>query len=261
MCPNNHDIPSFTPMQLRPQNPRSASNPHALSRTILINLFTAVPESDRKFLAEVPVKCQNDIDIRFTGMRLNQHDLDVWDYVAELAQQHPGGTQCEFSDIDFLQRIGRGTGQADREWLRDVLKRLAVSQVFLTLGDDTYFGVFIQGAQRDIETGRYRMRVDSFLARAFASGEHTIAYWEQRARLRNNPLALWLHSRCTCSPGYSQSEISELWQLSAFPGDNEDRFRQNLMAALNDLKASGAIRAWSIRETLLRMDSGSDLDR
>ena len=57
------------------------------------------------------------IDILYTGPRLDQSDLDVWQGALHLARLAPLGNRIEFTEKSFLRLIGRG-GEARGTFFR-----------------------------------------------------------------------------------------------------------------------------------------------
>ena len=50
-------------------------------------LFAAIQSKDRQYLKGELLAVQQGIEIRFTGMQLDQSDLDVWEQALHLARQ------------------------------------------------------------------------------------------------------------------------------------------------------------------------------
>lgn len=88
-------------------------------------LFAAIQGKDRHYMKRELLAVQQGMEIRFTGMQLDQSDLDVWEQALHLARMHPLGTRCDFTAHAFLKALGRATGKKDHEWLKDVLPGLA----------------------------------------------------------------------------------------------------------------------------------------
>src|SRR2546430_5815497 len=70
--------------------------------------------------------------------------------------------------------------------------------------------------------------------------------WQQRRRLRRKPLALWLHAFYSTHAEPFPYSVAKLRELSGGQTAVIKRFRQNLRAALKQLKAAGAIQGYDI---------------
>jgi len=119
-------------------------------------LFAAVQGKNRAVFQRELLACQKGLQIRFTGIQLDQSDLDVWEQALHLARLHPLGTRCEFSVYSFLKALGRKTGKSEHEWLKNAFARLMGCGVELTdqQARRTYGGSLLE-FMRDDESGRY----------------------------------------------------------------------------------------------------------
>jgi len=66
-------------------------------------LFAAIQGKEREYIKGQLLASRDGIKIRFTGMQLDQSDLDVWEQAAELARSHPLGNVCYFSICSGLR--------------------------------------------------------------------------------------------------------------------------------------------------------------
>ncbi len=107
-------------------------------------LFAAIQGKDRQYMKRELLAVQQGMEIRFTGMQLDQSDLDVWEQALHLARMHPLGTLCEFTAHAFLKALGRSTGKPMHEWLKDVFHRLTACAVEIKQGPHVYVGSLIE---------------------------------------------------------------------------------------------------------------------
>jgi hypothetical protein len=156
-------------------------------------LFAAVQGKNRAVFQRELLACQKGLQIRFTGIQLDQSDLDVWEQALHLARLHPLGTRCEFSAYGFLKALGRKTGKSEHEWLKNSFARLMGCGVELTNQQErkTYGGSLLE-FMRDDESGRYVVIFNPKIL-TFYEGGWTAIDWQDRQLLRGKPLALWLH--------------------------------------------------------------------
>ena len=154
-------------------------------------LFAAIQGKEREYLKAALLCAQPGIEIRFTGMQLDQSDFDVWEQAIQLAAQHPLGNVCLFKIKAFLRELGRSNGKSDREWLKDVFRRLMASGVEIKHGPYTYGGSLLE-FWHDEKADVYRLQQNPRILSLYNAG-WTALDWEMRGKLRRKPLALWLH--------------------------------------------------------------------
>ena len=209
-------------------------------------LFAAIQSKDRQYLKGELLAVQQGIEIRFTGMQLDQSDLDVWEQALHLARQHPLGTRCDFTAHAFLKALGRATGKMNHEWLKDVFRRLAGAVVEIThyYYRMTYGGTLLE-FYRDEDTDRYYLEINPKLKALYDAG-WTATDWQQRQALRRKPLALWLHGFLASHADPFPMKMETLHRLSGSRNKQFADFKRKLIAALEDLQAIGTINGYEI---------------
>ena len=221
-------------------------------------LFAAIQGKDRRYMKGEMLAITKDMQIRFTGMQLDQSDLDVWEQALHLARQHPLGTRCDFTAHGFLKALGRHTGKYEHEWLKDVFRRLTACAIEITIAHKTYFGSLLEG-YRDEDTGHYCLEINPKLKALYEAG-WTAIDWQQRKQLGRKPLAQWLHGFYASHAEPYPIKVETLLKLSGSRTKTVRKFKQNLKTALNELKAIGAITGYEIEGdlvTICRTPSGS----
>ena len=236
-------------LPLWPESKRGA--PNAVLRAAL---FAAIQGKGRQYmLRKELIATQDGVTIRYTGGQLDQADLDVWEQVLHLARTQALGTKCYFTVHGFLKALGRSTGKHDHTWLGESLARLSATSVEITASRRTYFGSLIDGGVRDEDTGRYVVEINPKLARFYGRTQWTQIDWEQRQRLRGKPLALWLHGFYASHAAPYPLTVAYLHKLSGSQTKQLRYFKKNLLRALRDLEAAGAIRGFEIRGDLVHV--------
>ena len=216
-------------------------------------LFAAV-HKDRQYMhRQELIAAQDGITIRYTGEQLDQADLDVWEQVLHLARTQALGTECHFTAHGFLKALGRQPGNSGQEWLKYAIARLGASWVEISDGRRTYLGSLIEGGARDEDTGRYVLEINPKLAKFYGRTQWTQIDWEQRQRLRGKPLALWLHGFYASHAAPYPLTVAYLHKLSGSRTKQLKHFKQNLVRALRDLEAVGAIKSFEIRDELVHV--------
>ena len=212
-------------------------------------LFAAIQGKDRKAMERKVLAVQKGIQICFTGIQLNQSDLDVWEQALHLARMHPLGTRCEFTAHAFLKALGRSTGKAQHEDLKKNFARLGGCLVEITHNRLTYGGSLLE-FYRDEDTGRYHLEVNSKINALYNAG-WTATDWQQRKALSRKPLALWLHGFYASHADPYPVSVEKLREWSGSRNKQLAGFKRKLKAALEDLKAIGAILDFEIKDGLV----------
>jgi TrfA protein len=215
-------------------------------------LFAAIQGKERQYLKRQVLASQKGSTIRFTGMQLDQSDLDVWEQAAALAQPHPLGNVCHFHINAFLRKLGRNTGKSDYEWLKDAFARLMTAGVEITEGRYTYGGAMLE-FRRDEVAGVYIVRLNPTILNLYKAG-WTAIDWEIRRKLRRKPLALWLHGWLSSNAKNYPAKVETLHRLSGSRNAQKAGFKRHLAKALDDLQAVGAISDHSFTGDLVTIE-------
>lgn len=162
-------------------------------------LFGAIKRGKRRYMEREPIASVEGIAIRYTGPRLDQSDLDVWEGALHLARITTLGSRIDFTERGFLRLISRGgeggdsIGKSDREWLKKVFARLSATTVEIQHGPYAYGGSLIDEYFRDERSGRYILILNPRMRAIFGRDSWTQIDWNIRHALRGHPLSQWLH--------------------------------------------------------------------
>lgn len=191
--------------------------------------------------------------IIFKGERFNQRDLDLWEMLLHIGRQQSYGKQIEFVASDLLKALGRATGGADYEELKEDMARLkgGAVEVLFTDINQTFSGGLIQNFYRDETTQRYAIVFDDKMRKLYDAG-YTHVDWEQRRKLKGNNLAQWLHGFYATHAAPLRYKVETIRELCGSTTERLTDFRKALRVALEKLKGAGAITSWNI-------DAKSDL--
>lgn len=201
-------------------------------------LFGAVKRGRRAFMQGEPLAAVEGVAVLFTGPRLDQADLDVWEQCLLLARTSGLGTRIQFSAHGFLKDIGRSTGGKDMEWLRNAFRRLASSVVEIKDGKRAYFGPMIHHGIRDDETGHYVIEINPAIAKLYGSDGWSQVEWDQRQALKKQPLAQWLHGFYTSHAKPYPMKVETIHRLSGSENSQMAGFRRELRGAMEKLSAA-----------------------
>ena len=212
-------------------------------------LFAARKGTGKEYLERVPIFSQQGFTVTYSGPRLTQDHLDVFEGIMHLARDMPEGDVVYFTARGLLKLIGRKTSGRDHERLLRTLEQLTTTAVSIKRDDGAlYWGSLLPEGAAKSENGQYAVVVNRQFIKLFQRG-FTVIEWEQRKALTRKPLAqalhVWLCSHDNPYPVSVQylhditgSQTKELW-----------KFRQSLKVALNALKAIGVLIDWHIDST------------
>jgi len=229
----------------------------AVPNTVLRSaLFGVIQRGRRKFLDRVAVASIDGLNVRHTGPRLDQADLDVWEQCLHLARTSPLGDRLEFTSYSFLKAIGRGTGKSQREWLKSALTRLQVSAVEIEESRRAYSGQLLRDYARNDQSGRYVIEVNPKIIALFGQDGWTGLEWEQRQALKRQPLAQWLHGFYSTHKNPHPYKVATLQRLCGSETKELYKFRQQLRKAMEQV---AAVTGWVLTiedGDLLKVDKG-----
>lgn len=215
--------------------------PNAVLRSAL---FGVVRKGRRNHCLDLEIpSAGSNLKITYTGMRLDQADLDVWEQCLTLAKDSGLGSRIEFSAYGFLKSIGRGTGQSQHMWLKSSLKRLNGALVEISEGDRSYFGTLIQEGFRDDKVGRYVIEVNPRISRLYGQHHWTRVQWDERHALKR-PLAQWLHGFYSTHKKPFPIKVETIHNLCGSETKDLSRFRQTLRLALKEMQAVTGWQCW-----------------
>ena len=207
-------------------------------------LFTATKRGKRAYFERMKIASVDGVIVLFTGPRLDQADLDVWEQCLHIARTHGLGNVIQFTAHGFLKSIGRSTGKSDHEWLKGAFARLRTSDVELSDGKRTFFGALISHGQRNEETGFYELALNPRIASLYNDDGWTGQDWEQRKTLKGKPLALWLHGFYSSHAKPYDYKIETLYKLCGSEAKEVKEFKRTLSESLPHLcEATG----WNCR--------------
>jgi hypothetical protein len=183
------------------------------------------------------------IEIRLTGERFNQTDLEVLAVLLHLARTTALASEVAVSANKLLTALGRESGGHDHRQLKEELVRLRDSFVdctWINQRKTKFSGTFLKYVRLDKKSRTYIVAFSEQLLFFFAEG-YTRLNWKERRSLGKNSLAKWLHGFYA---SHAQPFAYKVATLKAICGSNRNRlgdFRKALKVALDELKRVGAI--------------------
>lgn len=215
-------------------------------------LFGAIKRGRRSFHQREALACVEGVEILFTGPRLDQADLDVWEQALHLARAQDGlGNRINFTAGSFLKAIRRSAGGKDMEWLKNSFARLASSVVEIKDGKRAYFGPMIHHGVRDDVTDHYCIEINPAIISLYGADGWSQVEFEQRMALKGQPIAQWLHGFYTTHAKPFPYKVENIRKLSGSNTKLLKHYRPEMRHALQKLsEATG----WGCR-----LDEATDL--
>lgn len=221
-------------------------------------LFGAIRKGPRRYLERERIASLEGVDIHYTGPRLDQGDLDVWQAVLHIARLQDMGEQCRFTAYAMLKMLGKADTGQNRATLHKRLIRLRANAVEIRQGRFTYIGGLVDEAYKDEATLEYVVVLNPKLRALFERDQWTATDWAVRLELVGHPLAQWLHGfYATHAQPYPMS-VEKLHELCGSENQNLRGFKQELASAFESVSGAceshGQAFKAEFRDNLVQVD-------
>jgi hypothetical protein len=229
-------------------------------------LFGAIKKGPRRYLEGEPMAAVDGVEIRYTGQRLDQGDLDVWESVLHIARVQALGQQCRFTAYAMLKLIGKTDTGGNRAVLYKRITRLRANAVDIKQGRYSYIGGLVDEAYTDEETQEWVIVLNPKLHALFAADQFTQIDWSVRHALDGKPLAQWLHGYYASHAQPYPVKVETLLKLSGSENTTPYSARQTLRKALDAVAEASAAHSqpfsYEIRGDLVHVEKrGSEAQR
>jgi hypothetical protein len=216
--------------------------PNVILRSALFSVMKERPVAKRELLAAV-----DGIEVRFTGIRLNQKDLDYFEVLLHLQRMQPLGSAIRFTASAFLKAMGLSVGKYQYDELKEVMARLGANMTEITWTKEkkTFAKSLIEEFVRDEETQEYVLKLNPELMKLYQNG-YTQIDWHQRQALGKNMLAKALHGLYASHAAPYPFKVETIRTLTASNTKDLSKFRQQLREALKLLVEAKALLSWEI---------------
>ncbi|MBS0174319.1 MAG: hypothetical protein JSR64_09820 [Nitrospira sp.] len=204
-------------------------------------LFAPIRKGARQAVQREKIASISGYKIIYTGFRLDQADLDVFEHVLHMFRRGTGdslGHAVKFSTREMLKAIGRDAGKSQREWLLRSLSRLQACAVEIQKDHLAYSGALIQEIARNDDDGTQVLILNPRLMALFDAGYSQIS-WKQRQALSKRPLAQWLHGFVSNQQRPLSFKLEDLAKYADSGYARERDFRNALDAAAADIRSVG----------------------
>ena len=221
-------------------------------------LFGAIAKGRRRYIDGEQLAALDGIEIRYTGQRLDQGDLDVWESVLHAVRLQELGSQCRVTSYALLKLMGKTDTGKNRATLNKRITRLVASALTVKQGRYTYIGSLIRFAAKDEETQEWVIELDEKLRPLFAADQFTQVEWAVRHALDGQQLAQWLHGFYATHAKPFPMKAETLLKLSggenADPHSGKQKLRKALDAVAEASAAHGEGFSYEIRGDLVHVE-------
>jgi hypothetical protein len=195
-------------------------------------LFGVVRRGARRYLERAEIPAVEGVSIIYTGLRLDQCDLDVWETVLHVARLQNLGNECRVNAYQLLKLLGKADDGRARATLDKQLSRLNATAINIGVGRYSYEGSLIEEVYRDSVTRAYMIRLNPKLRALFEADQWTAIDWEIRHRLAGSPLAQWVHGFYSSHASPYPIKVETLRLLCGSENKDLFGFRRDLKKAL-----------------------------
>ncbi len=212
------------------------------------SLFAAIQGKDRYFTKKEVLYAQQGISVEYTGERLNQEDLTLWETLVHLARESPLENECFFTAHGILKAMKLNTGGDEHKRLDEGITRLIACAVKVRMGDSGFTGNLVENSrEKNGNNKHYYLRLNRELICLYGDTRYTAIDWGQRLELRRKPLAQFLHgyysSHCEPFP----IKLATLYQLTGSRNSEIKGFKRRVKTALEALVAIGFLQSYQIK--------------
>lgn len=237
--------------------------PNIALRSALFGVLKKKKTGSRLAFHRKEILSQNGIRIFYTGIQLDQGDLDVWEAVLHIARIQPFGNKCHLTAYQLLKMLGKTDSGDNRKILDLRLSRMNATAVDVKVGTRSYEGSLIDEVYREEISREYVIRLNPKLSTLFAPDQFTLIDWSIRQWLSGQQLAQWLHGYYSSHDKPFPVKISTLLELSgsenATPYSSKQKLRKALDALAAAYKTSGQTFSYDIKDDLVYVNNSGNL--
>ena len=221
-------------------------------------LFGAIKKGPRRYMEKELVAAVDGVEIRYTGQRLDQGDLDVWETVLHAVRLQELGSECRLTAYALLKLMGKTDTGKNRVTLQNRIERLVANALTVKQGRYSYMGNLIAGAIKDEDTQEWVIELNPKLRPLFAADQFTQVEWAVRHALDGHQLAQWLHGFYASHAKPFPIKVETLHNLcgseSALLSDFKKDLRRALDAVTEASKEHGEGFSYEIIGDLVHVD-------
>jgi len=196
-------------------------------------LFGAIGKGRRRYLECEPIASLCGLNIIYTGIQLDQGDLDVYESVLHHLRSQEMGEANRITSYSLLKLIGKTDTGKNRDILHKRLSRLCANAIEITQERYTYMGSLIHEAFKDKETREWIIVLNPTLRVLFEPNQFTLTDWDIRRKLSGHSLAQWLYGFYASHAEPFSIKIETLRELCGSETELLKHFKEKLRKALD----------------------------
>lgn len=222
------------------------------------SLFGAIGKGRRCYIEGERVASLDGLEIRYTGQRLDQGDLDVYESILHALRLQAMGKQCRLTSYDLFKLMVKTDTGKNRETLHKRINRLRATAIEIKQGRYAYIGGLIDEAYKDEKTQEWVIVLNPNLRTLFAVDQFTQVDWNVRHALNGHQLAQWLHGFYASHAEPYPMKVETLLKLSGSENTEPRSSRQKLRKALGALAEASEAHdqpfSYEIRDNLVYVE-------
>lgn len=198
-------------------------------------LFGAIRPGKRRYIDGEIIASLSGIELKYTGQKLDQHDLGVWEALLHTARQQELGNICYASTYQILNLLDLADTGANRKILYKCLTRLRAATIELKQGRYSYLGGLVNEAERDESTGKMKIVFNHRIIAIFQYDQYSKIDISLCNQLRS-PLAKWLFRFYSTHAKPFPYHVSTIYSLCGSEAKSLKDFKNDTLAkALNEV--------------------------
>lgn len=226
-------------------------------------LFGAIRKGRRRYLKAEQLAALDGIEIHYTGERLDQGDLDVYESVLHAVRLQELGSQCRVTSYALLKLMGKSDTGKNRATLQTRIERLRANAIRMKQGRYSFIGGLVDEAYKDEETQEWVIVLNPKLRALYGADQFTQIEWAVRHALDGHQLAQWLHGFYASHAKPFPMRMETLLRLAGSENDSPRSAQQKLRKALDAVAeacaAHGEGFSYEIRGDLVHVEKRPSL--
>lgn len=204
-------------------------------------LFGAIRKGRRRFVKGEHLAALDGIEIHYTGERLDQGDLDVYESVLHAVRLQELGSQCRVTSYALLKLLmGKTDTGKNRATLQTRIERLRANAIRMKQGRYSFIGGLVDEAYKDEETQEWVIVLNPKLRALYGADQFTQIEWAVRQALDGRQLAQWLHGFYASHAKPFPMRMETLLKLAGSENDSPRSAQQKLRQALDAVAEASA---------------------
>ena len=221
-------------------------------------LFGAIRKGRRRFVKGEQLAALDGIEIHYTGERLDQGDLDVYESVLHAVRLQELGSQCRVTSYALLKLMGKTDTGKNRATLLTRIERLRANAIRMKQGWYSFIGGLVDEAYKDEETQEWVIVLNPKLRALYGADQFTQIEWTVRHELDGQQIAQWLHGFYASHAKPFPFKVETLLKLcgseDSDPYSGKQKLRKALDAVTEASAAHGEGFSYEIRGDLVHVE-------